>query len=239
MNGWCNKVQRTVSHGRAGAVATVLCAVLALSAIGQDSAPAPEHQAAPIERRPPANGTAEANSPRPQEPQDRQDSQSTRTSSQGQKPETAGQRHLGEWLEQHHGLSLTQQQQALDREPGFTQLQPQVQQRMNQRLEQLNTMPPARRDRAIERIEAMERLSSSQRQQVRGAMQQLGSLPPERRRAVAQSFHVLQQMQPQQRQQYLNSPQVRSQFSPQEMNTLGDLVRVAPLLPLQPATPAR
>lgn len=178
-----------------------------------------QHHPAPVERRPP--GSSDGNH-----------SNQTQSSTQpARKPETAGQRHLGEWLEQHQGLSLLQQQKALDKEPGFTRLKPQVQQRMNQRLEQLNNMPPERRNRAIERIEAMERLSPDQRQQVRGAMRQLGSLPPDRRRAVAVSFHALQQMPPGQRQQYLNSPQIRSQFSEEERNTLSNLVRVAPLLP--------
>ena len=238
MNGWRSKVRGTLSHGRAGAGVAVLCAVLAFAAAAQDAAN-PQHHPAPIERRPPTNGDQHTSAQQGQPPQNQPNYQSSRRPQQNHKPEATDQRHLGEWLEQHQGLSLMQQQQALDREPGFTKLQPQVQQRMNQRLEQLNTMPPARRNRAIERIEAMERLSPGQRQQVRGAMQQLGGLPLERRRAVAQSFHILQQMPLQQRQQYLNSPQIRSQFSPQEIDTLGNLVRVAPFLPLQPAGPER
>lgn len=199
---------------------------LPLAVSGQTGSEAQPRQPAPIERRPPGGDP-------PPRAQGKSFQQNNRQSVPPTKPkrETAGQRHLGEWLEQHQGLSLTQQQQALDREPGFTQLQPQVQQRMNQRLQQLNSMPPQQRNRAIERIEAIEQLSPAQRQQVRGAMSQLGSLPPDRRRAVAQSFHALQQMPPQQRAQYLSSPQARARFNDQERATLGDLVRVAPLLP--------
>ena len=215
--------------GRLVLPALLVCALLSpwVAEAAQNGSSEPHHPA-PIERRNPASdhnsGTQQAASQR-------------NTVQPSNRPETAGQRHLGEWLEQHQGLSLSQQQKALDNEPGFRRLQPQVQQRMNQRLQQLSTMSPERRNRAVERIEAMERLSPDQRQQVRGAMRQLGSLPPDRRRAVALSFHALQLMPSQDRQQYLNSPQVRSQFSEEERSTLDNLVRVAPLLP-PPTAPA-
>ena len=221
--------RRAVFQKRIGAMG-VLSTALLLSGLGSLSLFAQDqHRPAPIERRPPAGngGQPQQNTPNNQRNQNARPAPAQARP----QPETAGQRHLGEWLEQHQGLSLTQQQQALDREPGFTRLQPQVQQRMHERLQQLNTMTPQRRERAIERTEEMERLSPGQREQVRGAMRELGTLPPDRRRAVAQSFRELQQMPPQERGQYLNSPQMRAQFTEQERATLGNLVRVAPLLP--------
>lgn len=229
---WHHKGRQGTIPGRMGVLGIVLSALLVCGSravLGQTGSEQ-RHHPAPIERRPPGGDQSKSAS-FSQGNGGRQDNGGKTQPAPRPTRETAGQRHLGEWLEQHQGLSLTQQQQALDREPGFTKLQPQVQQRMNQRLEQLNSMSPDRRDRAIERIEAMERLSPEQRQQVRGAMRELGSLPPDRRRAVAQSFHALQQMPPQQREKYLNSPAIQAQFNGQERDTLGNLVRVAPLLP--------
>ena len=145
--------------------------------------------------------------------------------------------HLGQWMDSHRNLPVEQQQHALEAEPGFSKLQPQVQQRIKDRLVQLNTMLPEQRQRVIERTEAMERLSPPQRQQVRGAMQQLGALPEDRRRAVARTFRTLRDMPESQRQPYLNSPRVRSQFNDQERGTLDNLVNAAPYLPDQPPPP--
>ncbi len=144
------------------------------------------------------------------------------------------QQHLAQWMDAHRGLPLEQQQNALGAEPGFRQLQPQVQQRMRDRLTELNAMSPEQRQRVLSRTEAMEQLSPPQRQEVRGAMQQLGSLPDDRRHAVARSFRVLRDVPPSQQQETLNSPQFRSQFNDQERGTLTNLLKVAPLLPSPP-----
>ncbi|MDW5266257.1 MULTISPECIES: DUF3106 domain-containing protein [Acidobacteriaceae] len=143
------------------------------------------------------------------------------------------QEHLEQWMNRHSNMPLDQQQRALDNEPGFRQLPPQTQQHLRNRLTQLNDMPPEQRRRLIERNEAIERLSLPQRQQVRGAMQQLGALPMDRRRMVARAFRDLREMPPSQRQAALNSDRFRSQFSPQERGTLGQLLDVEPLLPPQ------
>ncbi len=161
-----------------------------------------------------------------------------------QHPNRAGvsnpRQHLGEWMISHGNLPLDQQQRALEREPGFQQLRPEVQQHMRDRLTQLNNMTPERRQQAIARTEAMERLSPEQRQEVRSAAGQLGSLPEDRRRAVAHAFHDLRAMPEQQRQQYLNSPQYRGQFSDQERDTLNHLLYVSPYLPVpQPQRPVQ
>jgi len=112
----------------------------------------------------------------------------------GQGPRRS-QEHLEQWMQQHGNMSLADQQNALDNEPGFRSLPPETQQRFHNRLAQLNSMPPAQRQRWLNRTEAMERLTPPERKQVRGAMQQLGALPDDRRRLVARAFRDLREMQ--------------------------------------------
>jgi hypothetical protein len=107
-----------------------------------------------------------------------------------------GGEHLPEWMNQHGGMTLEQQQAALDREPGFRQLPPQTQMQMHQRLAQLNAMTPEQRARTLAHTEAMERLNPAQRSQVRGALEQLGSLPMDQRRQVMRSFRELRMLPP-------------------------------------------
>ncbi len=159
---------------------------------------------------------------------------------QNQAPRRSNQEHLDQWMQQHSNMSLADQQKALDREPGFSSLPPDVQQRYHNRLAQLNAMPPAQRERWLARTEAMERLNPAERQQVRGAMQQLGALPEDRRRLVARAFRDLREMPPEQRQTILNSDRFRGQFSDQERSTLSNLLRVEPYLPTEhPEVPAQ
>jgi uncharacterized membrane protein len=147
------------------------------------------------------------------------------------------QQHLAQWMQSHQNMPLDQQQRALQAEPGFSQLRPEVQQRMHDRLTQLNGMSPQQRQRAFDRTEAMERLSPDQRVQVRGALSSLGALPKDRRMAVARTFRALRDLPDAQRQAYLNSPQMRAQFSDQERATLNGLFTVAPYLPPPPPMP--
>jgi hypothetical protein len=135
--------------------------------------------------------------------------------------------HLAEWMNQHNNLTPAQQQQALDREPGFRELPPQTQQREHERLAQLNAMNPQQRQRILNRNEYMERLSPDQRGQVRGAMQQLGSLPPEDRRIVARNFRELRGLPQEQRYPAMN----RMPLTEPQRSTLNNLMRVEPMLP--------
>jgi hypothetical protein len=135
--------------------------------------------------------------------------------------------HLAEWMNQHGNLTPAQQQQALDREPGFRELPPQTQQREHERLAQLNAMNPQQRQRILNRNEYMERLSPDQRGQVRGAMQQLGSLPPEDRRVVARNFRELRDLPPEQRYGAMS----RMPLTEPQRSTLNNLMRVEPMLP--------
>jgi hypothetical protein len=163
---------------------------------------------APIERRPPGGGQGHLVGPN------------------GRR----GGEHLPEWMNQHQGMSLEQQQAALDREPGFLDLPIQTQQQMHQRLAQLNAMPPEQRARTLEHAEAMERLDPAQRSQVRGAMQQLGSLPMDQRRQVMRSFRELRAYPPEQRFGVMNSPRY-GWLNYEQKTVLTNLIFVAPLLP--------
>ncbi len=141
-----------------------------------------------------------------------------------------GGEHLPEWMNQHQGMTLEQQQQALDREPGFRELPQQTQLRMHQRLAELNAMSPIQRQRLLEHTEAMERLDPVQRSEVRGAMRQLGSLPPDQRRQVVRSFRELRMLPPDQRMGAMNSPRY-GWMTYEQRTTLTNLLQIAPMLP--------
>jgi len=143
--------------------------------------------------------------------------------------------HLEQWMERNRALTPEQQQKALDNEPGFRDLPPQMQQRLHERLAQLNAMPPEQRSRMLEGAEAMEHLTPEQRQQVNGALAQLGTLPSDRRTVVVRAWRELRTLPPAQRQAVLSSDRYRGQFSPEERGTLNNLLTVAPLIPPPPA----
>lgn len=138
--------------------------------------------------------------------------------------------HLAEWMNQHSGMTLEQQERALEHEPGFQELPVPTQQRMRGRLAQLNEMTPIQRERILEHTEAMERLTLAQRSQVRGAMQQLSSLPLDQRRAVSRSFRELRQLPTDQRMAAMNGTRY-SWMNQAQRTTLARLIQVAPMLP--------
>ena len=143
------------------------------------------------------------------------------------------QEHLPQWMARHSNLSPTEQQRALENEPGFRDLPAQTQQRLRDHLTQLNNMTPEQRRRILARTEEIEHLTPTQRQQWRGAMEQYKGLPEDRRRMVARAFRDLREMPPQQRQALMNEARFRSQFSDQERNTLSSLLAVEPYIPVQ------
>lgn len=145
----------------------------------------------------------------------------------------ANQEHLPQWMARHSNLSPTEQQRALENEPGFRDLPPQTQQRMHERLNQLNNMTPEQRRRTLEHTEIMERLTPQQRQQFRTAAEQYQGFPEDRRRLVARAFRDLREMPLPQRQAILNSDRFRGQFSEQERSTLTGLLAVEPYLPVE------
>lgn len=145
--------------------------------------------------------------------------------------------HLAEWMSRHSSLTLQQQQQALQNEPGFHTLPAPTQQRMQERLSQLDAMPPAKRQRIMDRTEAIERLSPDQRAQVRGAMSQLGSLPMPERHEVARTFRALRDLPEQQRMAALSSGRYGALPNEQDRAALMNLLRVEPMLPPPEARP--
>jgi hypothetical protein len=169
-----------------------------------------QQQAAPIERRPPGVGEQHLVNP------------------DGQR----GGEHLADWMSRHSGMTLEQQQQALDREPGFRQLPPPQQLRMHEHLAELHSMSPGERGRLLEHTEAMERLTPFQRSEVRGALQQLGSLPLEQRDMVARCFRQLRTLPPSQRMGAMMSGRF-SGLNPAQRTVLMNLIQIAPMLPPQ------
>jgi hypothetical protein len=141
--------------------------------------------------------------------------------------------HLGIWLQRHQNLSPEEQEQALQREPGFNRLPPETQQRLLNRLRQLNKMPPEQRQRTLDRIEAMEHLSPQMRQQVRASFQDFRSLPQDRQRMVRKAFRDLREYPPEQRTAMMNSPRFQAQFSPQERSILSNILAVEPYQAIQ------
>lgn len=196
----------------ATAVLVCLCTLCAVADPGRASFPARQQQEpAPIERRAPMPHAAQQNG------------DAVRRGPRGE--------HLAEWMNHHNNLTLQQQQQALEREPGFHDLPQSTQQRMRDRLAQLDAMNPQRRQRLLARNEALERLTPDQRADVRGALQQLGSLPPEQRRTVAHTFRQLRDLPPEQRISAYGSGRFGAPLNEEQRTVLFHLLRVEPMLP--------
>lgn len=195
-----------------------------------------QQEAAPIERRPPPS-PPRSPSPQPSSQPQPLGPAGRGPGSQPVGPGTAGLRgprgqHLAEWMNQHSGMTLEQQERALEREPGFQELPVPTQLRMRGRLAQLNELSPLQRQRIIAHTEAMERLTVEQRSQVRGAMQKLGSLPTDQRRAVARSFRELRQLPPDQRLAAMSGARY-GWMNEAQRAALTRLIQVAPMLPQQ------
>ena len=147
------------------------------------------------------------------------------------------QSHLGQWFREHQNLTPAQQIQALQQEPGFSRLPPQMQMRLQKRLYQLDAMPPAQRERTLQYMEALERMTPEQRQQLTQAMQRVNEFPFNRQMQMRRAFRTLRELPMDQRQQALSTPPLRDQFSEPERRILGQLLSVAPYLP--PTNPAQ
>lgn len=193
-----------------------------------------QQEAAPIERRPqpaapapPQGGGSRSPTPRgPAAPVPQAEQQP------GEPHGAIRGAHLAEWMNQHSGMSLEQQERALEQEPGFKELPKPTQERMQGRLAQLYEMSPLQRQRIIEHTEAMERLTLEQRSEVRGAMQQLSALPPDQRKVVARSFRELRQLPPDQRFPAMLGPRY-AWLNVAQRSALTRLIQVAPMLPMQ------
>jgi hypothetical protein len=153
-------------------------------------------------------------------------------------PPARPEEHLQRWMESHSGMSLAQQQHALQSEPGFRELPPQIQQNRLNTLARLYNMNPRQRTRILDRAEALERLAPPQRQQWRDAVQRLNMLPPPRKHVMAGAIIELRELPPEQRDAVLASPAYQSQFSPYERQTLRTLLMAEPYPPVRAARPS-
>jgi hypothetical protein len=141
--------------------------------------------------------------------------------------------HLPQWLNQHRGMNVQQQERLLRNDPTFKKLPPGDQRRLMQQLQRVDRMSPAERQRRLERNEMIERLSPEQQMQVNRSMKQFQELPAERRAVVGQAFRQLQSVPADQRQTELNSARYQNLFSPEERGILSNLLKVEPYQPPQ------
>lgn len=139
--------------------------------------------------------------------------------------------HLGDWLNQHRGQPLEQQERTLRNDPNFNRLPAGEQQRLLQQLHRVDQMPEDERQRRLGRAEMLEHLSPQQRLQVNDSFRRMATLPPDRRSAITSAFRDLRAVPPDQRPMVLNSSRYQSQFSPDERGMLNDMLRVEPYEP--------
>lgn len=144
-------------------------------------------------------------------------------------------RHAGDWLRQYRDVPASQQEQALQADPGFRVLSPERQQQLRERLQQFRSLPPEQQQRMLSRMETWEHLTPEQKSQGRQMFQLLQQLPPERRQMVQRAVQSLRQMSPEQRQQALESDQFKNGFSQPERDILNGVTK----LPLAPGAGAQ
>jgi len=155
-----------------------------------------------------------------------------------QNPQAEREDHLERWMQNHSHMSLAEQQRALQNEPGFRALPPQVQQNRLNTLARLYYMNPQQRNRILNRTEALERLAPAQREQWRQAVQRLNMLPPPRKHMLAGAIIELRELPPEQRDMVLTSPAYVAQYSPYERDTLRTLLMAEPYPALRTPRPA-
>jgi len=142
--------------------------------------------------------------------------------------------HGGDWLRRHSGLSPQEQQKALNNDPEFRKLPPDIQDRLRSRLQRFNSLPPQQQQRMLQRLDRWNHLSPAQRDRARGLFQQFRGLPEDRRQAMVQAFHSLRAFPPDQQQKMLDSPPYSNTFSDSERNIMRGMTE----LNLGPAHPA-
>lgn len=141
--------------------------------------------------------------------------------------------HLERWMENHKNLSLQDNLQALENEPGFKVLPPETQQRYRNALTRLYNMSPEQRSRMLNGVEGLEHLTPQQQQRWNEAVQQARSAPPQRRSLMLHAYADLKEMPPDQREEVINSPAFAAQFSDSERSTIRTLLTAAPYVPAQ------
>jgi Protein of unknown function (DUF3106) len=136
--------------------------------------------------------------------------------------------HAGDWLRRYKDLPPTEQERALQNDPGFRRLSPDQQQRLRQRLQHFSNLPPQRQLQVLNRMETWEHLTPEQKQQARQTFAQMRQLPPDRQRMVRTAVHDLAAMPPDQRERVIDSDRFKGMFSDQER----EIIRGAARLPL-------
>jgi hypothetical protein len=139
--------------------------------------------------------------------------------------------HLGDWLNQHRGQPVQEQERMLRSDPNFTRLPAGDQQRLLQQLHRVNQMPEDERQRRLGRAEMLEHLSPRDRMQVNDSFRRMATLPADRRTALTSAFRDLRAVPPDQRPMVLNSSRYQNQFSPDERGMLTDMLRAEPYEP--------
>jgi len=128
--------------------------------------------------------------------------------------------HAGDWLRRHQGLSLQDQQRALQEDPAFRTLDRNRQDRLLRRLERFNSLAPEQQERILQRMETFEHLSPEQQKKARRYYYDFRQLPQDRRRVVIGAFHELRSVPAGERQQILDSQAYRDRFSDSERDIL-------------------
>ena len=163
----------------------------------------------------------------------------SRTPNGGNAPRTAvaprQEQHLQDWINAHQNLTVDQRVEALQREPGFSQLPPNTQLRMIQRMRELSAMTPEQQQVRTTNIEAMEHMNPQQRGQMVGALRAISNMPEDRQRLVRKAFRDMREVPVEQRNAIIKSDRFRSQFTDHERTVLGSLLAVEPYMP--PARP--
>lgn len=162
-----------------------------------------------------------------------QSAPAVRTAPNGAVKSPPREEHLEKWMQSHGNLSLSEQQRALQNEPGFRELPRQMQQNRLNMLGRLYNMNPQQRSRMLNGVENLERLSPQQQQQWDHAVQQLHGSPIPRRRMMIHAIADLREMPPDQRQQVIDSPRFAGDFSPEERQAIRTILTVYP--PNRPA----
>ncbi len=139
--------------------------------------------------------------------------------------------HLGDWLNQHRGLPVQEQERMLRGDPSFRRLNPADQQRLMQQLHQVNQMPEEQRQRRLARAEMIERLSPQERMQINLSARRWAYLPPVRQALMKNAFQDMRSVPLDQRPIMLNSGRYQGVFTPEERGILTDMLRVEPYEP--------
>jgi hypothetical protein len=139
--------------------------------------------------------------------------------------------HLGDWLNQHRGLPVQEQERMLRSDPSFYRLPPADQQRLVQQLHQVNQMPEDQRQRRLARAEALEHMSPQDRMSLNLSGRRLAAMPPDRKILVRRAFQDLSAVPLDQRQTVLNSSRYQGVFTPEERGILSDFLRAEPYEP--------